>query len=119
MMPDMQKPLALVVISLVMACGSSEHGGGAAPTAPTNLAAAKLGSGVHLTWTDNSDNEDEFMIMRKTGAGSYEEAASVTFNTAQHHLEPVTAGTAYTYQIWAMNDGGHSMSNEVTFTLTP
>ena len=70
-------------------------------------------------WMDNSSDEDEFMIMRKSGTGAYEEVSSVTFNTTQYHDEPVTAGTAYTYQIWAMKDGAHSMSNEVTFTYTP
>lgn len=116
----MQTLHVLVVLSLsTAACGSEEHGGDAAPAAPTNLTAAKLGSGVHLTWADNSDDEEEFMIMRKSGTGAYEEVSSVTFNTTQFHLEPVTAGTAYTYQIWAMNAGGHSMSNEVAFTFTP
>lgn len=115
----MWKVPLLVALSLAVASCGSEHGGGAAPAAPTNLTATKLGAGAHLTWTDNSDNEDEFMIMRKTGTGSYEEAASVAFDTTQYHLEPVTAGTPYTFQIWAMNDGGHSMSNEVMFTYTP
>lgn len=105
--------LALLVVTV--ACGS-EHGGGTPPAAPTGLAATKLGTGIHLTWTDNSSDEDEFMIMRKSGTGAYEEVGNVTFDTTQFHDDPVTAGTAYTYQVWAMNDGGHSMSNEVTFT---
>ena len=117
----MQTLSVVLALSLTtFACGSEEHGGGGtAPAAPTNLTASKLGGGVHLTWTDNSTDEEEFMIMRKSGTGAYEEVTSVTFNTTQYHLEPVTAGTAYTYQIWAMKDGAHSMSNEVPFTFTP
>lgn len=117
----MGKIFAVVTFaSLFLGCGSEEHGGGGAvPAAPTNLAASKLGAGVHLTWVDNSDNEDEFMVMQKSGNAAYEDVTSLTFDTTQYHLEPVTAGTAYTFQIWAMNDGGHSMSNEVTFTYTP
>lgn len=112
----MSKLRFVLVFSITsVACGS-EHGGGSPPAAPTGLVATKLGNGVHLMWTDNSSDEDEFMIMRKTSDGAYDEVSSVTFNTTQFHDEPVTAGTAYTYQIWAMNDGGHSMSNEVTFT---
>ena len=116
----MRKLSVLVALSFaIFACGSEHGGGGAPPSAPTGLVASKLGSGIHLMWMDNSSDEDEFMIMRKSGTGAYEEVSSVTFNTTQYHDEPVTAGTAYTYQIWAMKDGAHSMSNEVTFTYTP
>lgn len=105
---------------LLVACaddGGGHGGGGAgAPAAPTGLAAAKLGSGVHLTWTDASDNEIHFMIMRKPQGGAYEDVGMVPFDTAQYHDEPVTAGTTYVYMVMAMNADGESASNEVTFT---
>ena len=104
---------------LLAACADDGgHGGGGAgaPAAPSGLAVAKLGSGAHLTWTDASDNEDHFMIMRKTQGGTYEDVAMVPFNTSQYHDEPVTAGTTYVYMIMAMNANGESSSNEVTFT---
>lgn len=106
---------------LLSACaddgGDGGGGGGTgAPTAPTALAAAKLGSGAHLTWTDASSNEDTFMVMRKTSGGTYEEVATVPFNTVQYHDEPLTTGTTYSYTVMAINADGSSSSNEVTFT---
>lgn len=98
--------------------GGGGGGGGStgAPTAPTALSAAKLGSGAHLTWTDASSNEDNFMVMRKTSGGAYEDVAMVPFDTVQYHDEPLAAGTTYVYVIMAMNEIGSSSSNEVTFT---
>ena len=112
----MRLTLLALALPLTIACSSEEHGGGAGPAAPTNLAASPLSGGVHLTWTDNSSDEDEFMIMRKTGAGAYEHVTSVTFNTTQYHDAAVTAGTQYTYQVTAMNASGEGPSNEVTIT---
>ncbi len=110
----------LVASTLLLSCTSDEgHGGGTgvtAPAAPTGLAVAKLGAGAHLTWTDASDNEDHFMLMRKPQGGAYAEVDMLTFNTTQYHDEPVTAGTTYVYKVLAMNGGGESSSNEVTFT---
>lgn len=110
----------LFASALLVSCASDEEhgggGGGTAPAAPTGLAVAKLGGGAHLTWTDASDNEDHFMIMRKAGGGAYAEVDMVTFNATQYHDEPVTAGTTYVYKVLAMNGGGESSSNEVTFT---
>lgn len=85
------------------------------PAAPTDLVVEPLGGGAHLTWEDNSDNEDEFMIMRKNGTGDFQEIASVTFDTVQYHDEPLTSGTSYTYMIMAVNADGQSSSNEVVF----
>jgi hypothetical protein len=108
---------ALASIALA-ACGSSDHGGGdGAPAAPSGLTAESLADGAHLTWTDNSDNETEFMVMRmEDGVDTeYEVVATVEFNTTQYHDAPLTAGSTYMYQIMAMNDDGESLSNEVTF----
>lgn len=108
--------LLLLVLPLAITACSSD-GGGSAPKAPSNLAASKLGTGIHLTWTDNSDNEDEFMIMRMVGSGAYTELTSVTFNTTQFHDDPVTVGTKYMYHVMAMNaDGTSAASNEVMLT---
>lgn len=75
----------------------------------------RLGEGGHVTWTDASDNEDEFMIMRKDGDGEYAERARVPFDTTQFHDEPLTAGTTYTYMVMAVNEAGDAASNEVTY----
>ena len=108
---------ALASLQLV-ACGGGGHGGGdGAPAAPTGLTAQSSAGGAHLTWTDNSDNETEFMVMRmEVGVDTgYEVAATVEFNTTQYHDAPLTSGSTYMYQIMAMNNDGESLSNEVTF----
>ena len=112
----MRTYLLLLVLPAMVAC-SDDGGGGSVPAAPSNLAASKLGTGIHLTWTDNSSDEEEFTIMRKVGTGAYAELTSVTFNTTTFHDDPVTAGTLYTYHVMAMNAAGTSgASNEVMLT---
>ena len=104
------------LVFLGAGCGS-EHGDAAAPpAAPTNLAVSNLSGGGHLTWMDNSDNEDHFMIMRKADGGSYDDIDMLTFNTTSYHDASVTAGTTYVYMVMAMNGKGEATSNEVMFT---
>ena len=96
-------------------CGSERGDAAAPPVAPTGLAVANVSGGGHLTWIDNSDNEDHFMIMRKT-TGAYDDIDMVTFNITQYHDSAVTAGMTYTYKVVAMNGKGEASSNEVPFT---
>jgi hypothetical protein len=106
--------LGLSFLSTLVAC-SEEPATGDPPAAPTNLEVVQAGGGAHLTWEDNSDNEDEFLIMRKDGTAEYQELASVTFDSVQYHDEPLISGTMYVYKIVAVNADGESESNEVTF----
>jgi len=102
---------------LLAACGDSGHGDASAPpAAPSNLVVTMVSGGGHLTWTDNSDNEEHFMIMRKPMGGAYDDIDMVSFNITQYHDSSVTAGTTYVYMITAMNSKGEASSNEVTFT---
>lgn len=106
----------LLGLSLFAGCGSGHGDADAPPAAPTNLAVSALSGGGHLTWTDNADNEEHFMIMRKPQGGTYDDIDMVTFNTTNYHDSSVTAGTTYVYQVMAMNGKGEASSNEVTFT---
>ena len=107
-------PLLGATLALA-ACASDS--GAKAPVAPTNLAAASLSGGAHLTWKDNSNNETEFMVMRmQVGTDAdYKTLTSVPFNTTAYHDAPLTSGKQYMYKVMAMNDGGESYSNEITF----
>lgn len=90
------------------------------PTAPTMLTVELLSGGAHLTWKDNSDNETQFMVMRKDAAGSadYAQVASPPFNTTTYHDAPLTSGKTYMYMVSAMNDAGESApSNEVMISI--
>jgi hypothetical protein len=97
------------------ACGG-EHGDATAPpSAPTGLTVSAVSGGAHLTWTDTSDNEEHFMIMRKPTGGAYDDVDTVAFNTVTYHDSSVTAGMTYVYKVVAMNAKGEASSNEVTF----
>ncbi len=112
------RTLAMVIFGVLVgaSCGTDDGGGGDdPPAAPTGVSVARLGGGGHVTWTDNADNEEEFMIMRKEGAGSYIELGRVTFDSTQYHDEPLTTGTSYTYMVMALNAGGQAESNEATY----
>lgn len=107
--------LASLLTMAVAACGDD---GGGAPAAPSGLAAEALSGGAHLTWTDNADNEVEFMVMRKRDGvdTDFTTVATVPFDTEQYHDAPLTSGTTYRYAIMAMNDDGETMSAEISFT---
>jgi hypothetical protein len=114
------RPLVLVLGFAVMACGGDDGGGGAIPAAPTNLTGSVLSGGAHLTWMDNSDNETEFMIMRKEmgSTAGYATIAMPTFNTTTYHDAPLTSGKTYMYMVHAVNDAGESQpSNEVMVAI--
>ena len=74
-----------------------------------------LAGGAHLTWADNSSDEDEFMLMRMVDGGEYAELTTVPFDTTQYHDTTVTSGTRYMYMVMATNAAGASESNEVVF----
>ena len=114
----MRSTLALAFFVSVAACAGDDGGG--PPAAPSNLAGSVLSGGAHLTWTDNSDNETQFMIMRKEmgAAGDFATVATPTFNTTTYHDAPLTAGKTYVYMVMAMNDAGDSEpSNEVMVAI--
>ena len=92
--------LALASLFTLAACGNGVIDQSLA--APSELAVYQLGIGLHLTWKDNSLDEDEFQIERKSGSGGFAMIAAVEFDIAQYHDEPVTFGTPYTYRIRAM-----------------
>lgn len=109
---------AVALTLVASACGSEGHGGGAGPAAPSNLRASLVSGGAHLQWDDNSDDETEFVVMRRAmSATSYESVATVPFNTVQYHDAAVTAGTTYLYHVMAMNEDGENASNEIMFTV--
>jgi len=124
----MRRSLFVVMMAiptaLAVACSSSENpapsssSGTAdpgAPSAPTNLTAAQMGSGIHLTWKDNAADEAEYQLERREGAAEFARIASVTFDVVQYHDTAVTAGKMYTYRARAVSSAGKrsAYSNEI------
>lgn len=108
-----------LLLVLLSACTVGEVGPAEpAPAAPSDLSVAAE-NGAHLTWRDNSLDEEHFMVMRMemhTGkAGSYEPLATVDAGVTKYHDATIASGTMYMYMVTAMNVGGESDSNEVTF----
>ncbi len=99
-------------LGFAAACSSSETepssagGDPGAPAAPTGLSAAPMGTGIHVTWKDNSSDEAEFELERKEGTGAFAKVASVVFDTVQFHDTSVAAGRTYTYRGRAVGSSG-------------
>lgn len=91
----------------------------AQPNAPSGLSAAAVSSSsIHLTWTDNSNNEAGFKIERRTGtSGSYSEIATVGANATGYNDAGLSSATLYSYRIKAYSPAGSSgYSNEAGAT---
>jgi len=104
-------------VSILVACTGDESK--SPPAAPSNLTAEPLLGGAHLTWKDNSDNETQFMILRKemTGGADFTAIAVIPFNTSVYHDAPLSSGKTYLYRVMAHGDAGSSESNEATVTM--
>ena len=101
--------------------GGSGVGDPGAPAAPSNLSAVQMGTGIHVTWKDNSKDETEFELERKERGGAFAKVASVVFDTVQFHDTGVTAGKTYTYRGRAVGASGakSAYSNEATMDAPP
>lgn len=98
-------------------------------TAPSNLLVSG-GNQPVLTWTDNSNNETNFRIQRKTLSGgedariaageTFEDLAIVNANSTTYTDVTADEGVTYAYRVYAFDGEGKSRySNiaEVTATL--
>jgi large repetitive protein len=81
---------------------------GGAPNAPSGLTATAVSSSqINLGWTDNSNNETGFEVVRATAAaGPFLPVATVTGNSYQD--TGLTASTQYWYQVRSVNVAGQS-----------
>jgi hypothetical protein len=83
------------------------------PAAPTELMLSILDGGVHTTWKDASDNEDNFILEKKAAADpDFAAVIELPFDSVTYHDIDVAAGTMYTYRVKAVNAGGESLSSE-------
>jgi hypothetical protein len=90
------------------------------PAAPSNLQCSLTGGNdVPLTWTDNSSNEQVFVVERSTDSGGFITlAAALAANTQTYTDQDVVTGHTYGYRIKARNINGDSgYSNTVLQTV--
>jgi hypothetical protein len=89
------------------------------PGAPLSLLAVEgAGPVANLNWTDNSNNEEGFIITRRLGTGKYSNIDTVAANVTSYIDTKVFKGNAYTYAIIAYNDGGRQYSNPQTLNIS-
>jgi GH25 family lysozyme M1 (1,4-beta-N-acetylmuramidase) len=91
----------------------------APPADPSGLTATAVSaSQINLAWTDNSANENNFVVSRSTVAGGpYTDIATVAANSTSYNNTGLAASTTYYYVVRAINGGGSSaLSNQASVT---
>ncbi len=104
---------SLVIIFLMMGCQKSPDNSITIviPLPPTTLKATALSiSEISLSWTDNSTNEDGFVIERKIGSGSFNLLASTSADKTSYKDSLLAPYTTYTYRVSAFNTAGKSLT---------
>lgn len=92
-------------------------GGGKVPKVPTGLKATALSSSsIKLDWNDTSNNELQFLVEQRQGAGgTFTQVAAVAANVKTATITGLLANTSYTFRVRASNAHGNSgYSNEAT-----
>ncbi|MBV6645442.1 MAG: Ig-like domain-containing protein [Cyclobacteriaceae bacterium] len=90
-----------------------------APNAPTELEVEETEEGITLNWTDNSDNETEFVIERAVTGGEFEEIGSVDPNVTTFVDTDFDTNTDYTYLVIAFLNEGFSDEAEGDILTLP
>ncbi|MBS1513802.1 MAG: T9SS type A sorting domain-containing protein [Bacteroidetes bacterium] len=98
--------------------------GGFNLTAPSNLTATPVSAAkINLSWTDNSANEDKFMIERSTDGSSWTLLDSVNTGTTTYSNTGLTFNTTYYYKVYCKKlsySGGYSgIASAFTFLNAP
>lgn len=101
-------------------CATTNAAGGNAPAAPSGLTTtASSDMGIDLSWTDNSNNEDNFHVERATGqGGSFAEIATTAAGVTTYDSRGLAASTEYCYRVRASNANGNSAYSSTSCATT-
>lgn len=91
------------------------------PAAPSGLSATAIAyNKIRLNWTDNSNNETGFEVVRSTtSGGTYTPVGTAQAGATSYTDSGLTASKAYYYKIRAINDGGGSAFTSFATATTP
>lgn len=73
---------------------------------------------VHITWTDNSDNENGFHIYKEGSLLATRDANKTSYNDV-FTVGIIIGNFSYTYGVSSFNDFGESVIKEITMTECP
>ncbi|MDB6026400.1 MAG: hypothetical protein JWM68_2623 [Verrucomicrobiales bacterium] len=92
-----------------------------APSAPSGLSATAISaSQINLAWTDNSNNEDNFIVSRSTTSGGpYTDVATLAANVTSFSNTGLAGNTTYYYVVRASNTAGSSANSNQASATTP
>jgi len=111
---------ATVFLCLMILAGCDLFKSKKDPKAPSNLTAEAASiSSLILSWTDNSSDEDGFVIeQRQTGSESFSQIGEVDENVTQFTPTGVLPSISYYYRVYSHNsDGNSKRSNTVNFKI--
>ncbi len=93
--------------------------GAGLPAAPSNLSASTVSdSQIDLSWTDNSSDEDSFIIERSLDGVNFSGHDIVASNVSSYSDVNLNANTTYWYRVKASNLNGDSGSSNVDSATT-
>ena len=87
--------------------------------APGDLLASSSAASVHLSWTDNSEDELGFKIQRSPDGVVFSSVAITEADAISYTDTGLEAHAMYYYRVAAVNDDGISMQSGVVGITTP
>jgi len=96
-----------------------ESAPGLPPSAPSQLAATTASSSqINLTWADNSNNEDNFVVERSLNGIDFTVAATLAANLTSYSDTGLQSATTYTYRLSAVNAADSSAFSNLASATT-
>lgn len=90
------------------------------PTPPSGMSAFQpgpAGSGIDMTWVDNSNNETEFRVERSIDSFGFLNIANLGANTITHFDNDVNSATQHRYRVRACNAAGCSGYSNISTVI--